>query len=617
MKIIHALDRYKSCKRCGTLRHRVSMIRDEVTYVAFTGRGCDAPDRVRAMKIQQEQVGGVAIHCRPVAVPRLSYVPASRERRRKSLVVTLKASLMLDLNHSRNLTVRSRAGSFQVLFLLPVLTAGFGLMLAGQMTAQTLTTLHSFSATTSSYPWTNSDGATPQAGLILSSNTLYGTAAEGGGSGNGTVFKVNTDGTGFTVLHSFTALILYSSNTYGAFSSEIYTNNDGALPMAGLVLWGNTLYGTASQGGSSGNGTVFAINTDGTGFTTLHSFTPFGFAGISNFGNLFTNSDGISPNGGLILSGDTLYGTAVSGGSSSGGTVFKIKTDGAGFATLHSFTGVTDGSQPWAGLILSGGVLYGTTFNGGIENVGTVFAINTDGTGFTTLHNFIDSEGSYLQAGLGLSGNTLFGTAPAGGYSSPAGGTVFAINTDGTGFKNLYSFTDQGSNGSYPLAGLISSGSTLYGTAFHGGIENAGTVFVLNTDGTGFAILHSFTLGGALFPTNNDGGWPVGGLVSSTNTLYGTTSGNSLGLEFPSMGGTVFSLSFAPQLALTRLGANIILTWPTNTAGFDYTGYNLQSTTNLTFPVWTTNSLAPVVVNRQSTVTNPISGKQQFFRLSQ
>ena len=82
-------------------------------------------------------------------------------------------------------------------------------------------------------PDTNSDGANPYAGLILSGNTLYGTACGGGSSGNGTVFAVNTDGTGFTNLHSFTHLVLPG------------TNSDGANPYAGLILSGNTLYGTA------------------------------------------------------------------------------------------------------------------------------------------------------------------------------------------------------------------------------------------------------------------------------------------------------------------------------------------------------------------------------------
>src|SRR5579864_1924013 len=87
---------------------------------------------------------------------------------------------------------------------LPVLLVGLGLVL--RLTAQTFTTLHNFSAgsTSSSGIYTNSDGAGPWAGLLLSSNTLYGTARDGGSSGYGTVFAVKTDGSGFMDLHDFT-----------------------------------------------------------------------------------------------------------------------------------------------------------------------------------------------------------------------------------------------------------------------------------------------------------------------------------------------------------------------------------------------------------------------------
>src|ERR1035437_150540 len=228
------------------------------------------------------------------------------------------------------------------LFLLPALIAGLGLIPAGRVTAQTFTTLHSFI-------W-RSDGAAPEAGLILSGNTLYGTALEGGTSGYGTVFAVNTDGTGFTNLHSFTAY----SGPYP------YTNSGGANPQAGLIVSGNTLYGTAFFGGSSGWGTVFAVSTDGSGFTNLHSFT--------------RGSDGASPWAGLVLSGNTLYGTASSylGDSSGNGTVFAVNTDGTGFTNLHNFTTTSgsastnsDGANPYAGLILSGNTLYGTAVWGG------------------------------------------------------------------------------------------------------------------------------------------------------------------------------------------------------------------------------------------------------------
>jgi len=78
-----------------------------------------------------------------------------------------------------------------------------------------------------------------------------------------------------------------------------------------------------------------------------------------------------------------------------------------------------------------------------------------------------------------------------------------------------------------------------------------------------------------------------------------------------------FSLALPrPQLTINHSGANVILTWPTNYAGFDYSGFSLQSTTNLAPPVWATNSYHPVILNGQYTVTNPVSGTQQFYRLS-
>jgi len=353
----------------------------------------------------------------------------------------------------------------------------------------------------------------------------------------------------FTTLHSFTAT---STN-----SSGVYTNSDGANPAAVLITnaSGNTLYGTANVGGSSGNGLVFAVNADGTGFTNLHSFTALD-------PTYYTNRDGASPNGGLILSGNTLYGATYNGGTSGGGTVFAINTDGTGFTNLHSFPR-SNGANPNGGLILSGSTLYGTTYDGG--------------------------------GGLGSSGC----------------GTVFAVSTNGTGFTNLYSFTRCGfgnSDGANPHAGLVLSGSTLYGTAVLGGSFGSGdgTLFAVNTDGTGFTNLHNFGF--------SDGNYPSAGLVLSGNTLYGTATFGGSSAYY----GTVFSLSFRPQLTLTRSGTNVILSWPTNVAGFDYTGYTLQSTTNMVSPaVWSSNSLAPVVISGQNTVTNPIAVAQKFYRLSQ
>ena len=473
-------------------------------------------------------------------------------------------------------------------FVIPLLIAVLGLMLAGQIAGQTFTTLHSF---------TGNDGANPYAGLVLLGNTLYGTTYLGGGSSNGTVFNVNTDGTGFTNLHSFSVL-----------SGPSSTNADGANPHGGLVLSGKTLYGTANRGGAFGKGTVFAVKTDGSDFTNLYSFTGA--------------TDGANPDAGLALHdhANTLFGTTTGGGSFGNGAVFAVNTDGTGLTNLYSFTTLsapsghwytnTDGAKPRAGLILSSNTLYGTASRGGWYDCGTVFALNTDGK-FRTLYNFTGflSDGNYPYGKLVLLSNILFGTTSSGGNGE--GGTVFAVNTDGTGFITLYSFSTAyvplpprtNNTGNYSWAGLVLSQNVLYGTAVEGGSSGAGTVFTLYTDGSGFTNLHSLT-------AVSDGSSPYGGLIASGNKLYGTAyGGGSLGY------GTVFSLSFAPRLAIIPSGENVILTWPTNYAGFDYTGFTLQSTTNLLLPVWTTNSPSPVVVNGQNTVTNP-SGTQQFYRLS-
>src|ERR1035441_8571508 len=100
----------------------------------------------------------------------------------------------------RNLFTRL-GGASCVAWVLPALIAGLGLIPAGRVMAQTFTTLYSFTATSN---FINSDGANPEAGLILLGNTLYGTAFNGGSSGFGTVFAVNTHGTGFTNIYNFT-----------------------------------------------------------------------------------------------------------------------------------------------------------------------------------------------------------------------------------------------------------------------------------------------------------------------------------------------------------------------------------------------------------------------------
>src|SRR5579872_835010 len=216
--------------------------------------------------------------------------------------------------------------------------------------------------------------------------------------GLGSILACRVTAQTFTNLHSFTAT-----------SGTLSTNGDGVRPLASLVLSANTLYGTASGGGSSGMGTVFAVNTDGSGFTNLHNFTAT--TGIPPI-----NGDGANPVASLILSGNTMYGTAGGNGTSSRGTVFAINTDGNGYKILHTFTGGSNGANPYSGLILSGDTLYGTAESGGNSGKGMVFVIRTDSTGFTNLYSFNGAgDGANPFASLILSGDTFYGTAESGG----------------------------------------------------------------------------------------------------------------------------------------------------------------------------------------------------------
>lgn len=332
---------------------------------------------------------------------------------------------------------------------------------------------------------------------------------------------------------------VFSMNTdgtgYGLLHS--FADGDGIRPHGALTLSASTLYGMTNQGGGSFAGTLFSLNTDGTGFNVLREFT----AG---------SGDGGYPTGSLSVSGSKLYGMTNGGGSSNLGSIFSINTDGTGFSLLHSFTGAaSDGGEPWGSLTPSGSKLYGMTFHGGSGGgLGTVFSINTDGTGFSLLHSFSGGAGDGLApyGSVTLSGSKLYGMTAFGGADSL--GDIFSMNIDGTGFSQLHSFAGGAGDGQYPHGSLTLSGSTLYGMTTSGGASDLGTLFSIGTDGTGFNLLESFDGAPA------DGAYPTYGelaLSGEGSTLYGmTTSGGS------SDAGVVFSrgIDTVPEPATAAWG---------------------------------------------------------------
>jgi uncharacterized repeat protein (TIGR03803 family) len=446
-------------------------------------------------------------------------------------------------------------------------TVALMLLLTGSIQAQNFSVLFDFNDSGS--------GGGPVAPLIQGPDgRLYGTAPGGGSLGGGVVFAINTDGTGYT-------------NFY-AFSGDV---GSGSQPNGGLLLSGNTFFGTTAQG--AGTGTIFALAADGSSYTTLHSFsTRYGYHPLAT----------------LIMSGSTLYGTTEYGGPNNFGTLFSFNTTNNYFTNFYNFTNSAIGEYPYAGLVVSGNRLYGTTYQGGSNNWGTVFAVDTDGGNFTNLYNFAYSDGANPYGGLLLVGNRLYGTTYQGG---PGAGNIFAINTDGSGFTNIYNFQDA-EDGAYPRAALILNGDTLYGVASGGGSNSigSGTIFSVETNGLNFTNYYTFSSDGT--GLNNDGAFPVAPLLLLSNTLYGVTSQGGTNGQ-----GTIFSLTLPqppqpPSLSVQISGSELILTWPSNA-----TGYSLLSATNLSFSGWSAVTNTPVIIDSFYTVTNATSSGQMFYYLSQ
>jgi uncharacterized repeat protein (TIGR03803 family) len=342
------------------------------------------------------------------------------------------------------------------------------------------------------------------------------------GVGNGNLFSVGTDGTGYTNLVSFTG------NSGAAI---------GQNPNGDLTLSGTTLYGMTATGGN-GSGNIFGVGTSGTNYQNLVSFSGTGGAASGSYAA-----------GGLTLSGTTFYGMTAGGGANGRGNVFSVGIDKTNFQNLLSFTGTggaVPGFLPYGDLTLSGTTLYGMTYEGGafggaFGGYGTVFSVGTNGANYQNLLMFTGTGGSASGAfpigTLALSGTTLYGVTSSGGTNSD--GNIFSVGINGANYQNLLSFTGTGgaANGLTPQVGLTLSGTTFYGVTASGGTRGKGNIFSVGIDGTGYQNLYSFTGG-------TDGGNPEANLTLTGGTLFGTANvGGNLSVNGGLGEGTVFALA--------------------------------------------------------------------------
>ena len=368
------------------------------------------------------------------------------------------------------------------------------------------------------------NGANPVGSLITDANgNLFGTTKGGGTSSKGTVFEIVKTVGGYAI----TPTVLVSFNTA-----------NGSFPSASLFADANgNLFGTTSQGGSGGQGTVFEIVKTVGGYastpTVLVSFD-YSTNGSNSVGSLIADASG------------NLFGTTSAGGAGGAGTVFEIAKTGGGYAStptvLISFN-TTNGATPSGSLIVdANGNLFGTTYGGGTAGKGTVFEIVKSSGIYasapTVLVSFNDTNGANPYGSLIADANgNLFGTSSGSGINGSYG-TVFEIVKAGGSYAStptvLVSFNN--TNGRAPLGSLsIDANGNLFGTTSAGGTSDAGTIFeIVKSNGiyaSAPTVLVSFN--------NTNGASPQGSVIADANgTLFGMTSGGGAGGA-----GTVFTIT--------------------------------------------------------------------------
>ena len=315
------------------------------------------------------------------------------------------------------------------------------------------------------------DGSDPHGGVILdAAGNLYGTAVAGGyggicaGDGCGVVFELtNSNG-------RWTLITLYS------FLGE----NDGWGPGSPLIWDGaGNLYGTAPDGGKNGNGVVFELSPTQSGWKqrVLHAFTGKKDGAVGSLGAL------------LIDDAGNLFGTAeLGGGDARAGSVYELSPTGQGswkFTTLYDFKGTPDAASPYGGLIAdNAGNLYGTTYFGGQDGMGTVYQLSHGPNGAwqeNILYNFQGgTDGSFPTSTLLFTNpSTLIGTTTTGGRPSCDCGAVFTLKfSHGRWKEKLGHLFGKGRDGSYPTYGLtFDPAGNLWGTTPVGGNDGGGTLF--------------------------------------------------------------------------------------------------------------------------------------------
>ena len=314
-------------------------------------------------------------------------------------------------------------------------------------------------------------------GLIEAGGKLWGMTRTGGGENSGTIFSIETDGTGFTIIHEF-------------------DQTNGSTPRGELLHYDNKLWGTTAGGGENGHGVLFNIEMDGTSFNKFHDFD---------------NTNGGNPDGNLVESNGKLWGLCTRGGDENYGIIFSVD-ESETVTNIHDF-GFVDGSDANGSLVAANGLLYGLTESGGKGGSGVIFSVDPINSSFEgVIHDFVNDNGSEPSGSLLLFENKLWGMTTYGGTEGY--GLIFHSALDGSDYTIVHSFSE--TDGAYPHGSLIHHEGKFLGLTEEGGENGLGVLFSLSDDGTGYTVEHHFD--------GTDGQQPLGSLIQRNGILYGTTS---------------------------------------------------------------------------------------------
>jgi uncharacterized repeat protein (TIGR03803 family) len=292
-----------------------------------------------------------------------------------------------------------------------------------------------------------------------------------------------------------------------------FSETTGINPIAEPTLSadGTTLYGT-TQLGNGGHPSVWSEPVTG---------------GTPHVLGTFDSSTGQFVNGPVTIIGNTLYGTAASGGANNSGTVYSMPIAGGTPTVLGSFNGAGNGTGPFARLVIVASTIYGVASTQGAAGSGTLFSLPITGGTPTPLVAFDNTSGRGPGGSPTLVGTTFYGETASGGVNNC--GTVYSVPITGGTPTVLASF--DGTNGHQGNSNVLVIGSTIYGSTVTGGLFGDGDIYSLPITGGTPTILASFN--GA------DGNNPEGILTLSADgtTIYGTTVRGG-----PSDAGVVYSL---------------------------------------------------------------------------